>query len=280
MPFAISENLEKIESSALIKFQKNFGIILSENQFPKQRYALIFNSLKVRHNYVQTFGDFTPDELRSFLFILSQFGDVVENEAPSELMDFQNIPYVLEWRRGCYMVPIEVLDFFANEKIFRMQNYLFALLPLLSVKEKKAWIRWLAEDYEGDSEKELNFTLYQKLRLLQKPMLGKTLLQEKEFPLNKVWKKGENKFLDWFYNGMTTFYYAIQELSKVERDPLIQHIIELIKSGRLVLKKEPEKFRERTNYSLVFTIEGLSIQFRETIFSHEIEKKKPAEYLF
>lgn len=280
MPFAISENLDRVESSALLKFQKQFGIILSERQFAKQRYALIFNSLKIRHNYVQTLGDFTAEELRSFLFILSQFGDVVENEAPAELMDFENIPYILEWRRGCFMVPLEILDFFANEKIFRIQNYLFALIPLLSLKEKKAWIRWLAEDYEGDSEKDLNFTLYQKLRTLQKPMLGRTLLQEKEFPLSKVWKKGESKIIDWFYNDITTFYYAVQELSKVETDPLIQHIIELIKSGRLILKKEPEKFREKPNYKLVFTVEGQSIQFRETIFSYEVEKKKPAEYLF
>jgi hypothetical protein len=54
----------------------------------------------------------------------------------------------------------------------------------------------------------------------------------------------------------------------------------MIKSGRLIIKKEPEKFREKENYKLVTTIEGSSIQMRETTFSWEVEKKRPTDYLF
>jgi hypothetical protein len=280
MPFSISGNLEKIEYNALVQFQKYFGIILSERQFEKQRYSLIYNSLRTRHDYVKVMGDLTKEELVSFIFLLSQFGDIIIGEVPEDLIRFENNPYVLEWRKGMYMIPREVLDFFSMEKVFRNQNYLFALIPLLSVKEKKAWIRWLASDYEGESERDLNYAIYEKIRILQKPMQGKTLIQEKEITLQKLWKLGENKIVDWYYKGLTTFYYTMQELSLVESDPFVLHVLQMIKSGRLILKKEPEKFRERENYKLVMTVEGSSIQFRETSFSWEVEKKRPTDYLF
>jgi len=280
MPFSISQNLDKIDPGALVQFQKHFKLILSDKQFEKQRYSLIYNSLRMQNDYIKVMGDLTREELISFIFILSQFGDIVSGEVPEDLIRFENNPYVIQWRKGMYMVPTEVLDFFAMEKVFRNQNYLFALLPLLSIKEKKSWIKWLASDYEGDSERELNHAIYQKLRLLQKPMQGKTILQEKEFSLSQLWKPGSNKIVDWFYKDLTTFYYAMQELSKVEQDPFIQHILLMIKSGRLILKKEPEKFRQKTNYKLVLTVEGSSIQMRETVFSWEVEKKRPSDYLF
>ncbi len=280
MPFSISGNLDKIDPAALVKFQKHFGLILSENHFEKQQYTMILDALRHRHNYILEMAEMTKKEIMSLIFILSQFGDIVTGEAPGEFTDFRNIPYILEWSPNVYMVPREVLDFLGQERVFKDQNYLFALLPSLPVKEKKAWIKWLATDYEGNSEKDLNHEIYKELRLLQKPYMGKSLIQETSFSLSKIWKPGDNKIVDWFYKGLTPFYFAMQELSQTLKDPFLLHVVEMIKSGKYILKKEPDKFREKENYKLVLTVEGSSIQFRESIFHWEVEKKKSSDYLF
>lgn len=280
MPFLISGNLEKIANEALVKFQKDFGLILSEKHFEKQRYAMIMDALRNRHNYIFTMANLNKKEIMSFIFILSQFGDLIIGEAPGEFTDFENIPYVVEWSKNVYMVPWEILDYFGGERVFKEQNYLFALIPSLPIKEKKAWVKWLATDYEGNTEKELNREIYKEVRLLQKPYMGKSLIQENSFPLHKVWKPGENKIMDWFYKGLTPFYFAMQELSGVEKDPFTLHLIEMVRSGKYILKKEPEKFRERENYKLVCTVEGASLQFRDSVFHWEVEKNRQSDYLF
>ena len=280
MPFLISGNLDKIDIDSLIKFQKKFGIILSKNQFSKQQYYLIQNAISNSHDYILQMTAMNKENLLGFLFILSQFGDVLRAESPPNFLKFEGNPYIIEWKKGAYMVPYEVLDYFALEKVFKEQNYLFALLPMLSIKEKKSWIKWLSIDYLGEYEKDLERTLYKELRLLQKPFEGKTLIAEKEFPLYSIWKPGENRIMDWYYKGLTSFYYSMQELSIIEKDPFIRHLIEVVRAGKFVLKKDPEKYRERFDYKLVATIEGSSIQFRDTIYSYELEKPGESEFLF
>lgn len=46
-----------------------------------------------------------------------------------------------------------------------------------------------------------------------------------------------NKIVDWYYKGLTTFYFAMQELARVEHDPFFVHVLEEIKAGKYVLKK-------------------------------------------
>ena len=160
MPFLISGNLERLSETALVDFQKKFGIIISENQFFRQQYALIHNAILSRYDIVQVLTGLDKDEIISFLFILSQFGDAVVNESPIDFLRFGSNPYILEWQEGKFMIPWEVIEVFANEKVFRERNYLFSLLHQLSIKEKKAWVKWLMMDYEGRTEKDLNREIY------------------------------------------------------------------------------------------------------------------------
>jgi len=280
MPFCISGNIDKLDPSALIKFQKNFGIILSHNQFSKQQYYLIQNALSLRNDYIQRMTTMNKENLLAFLFILSQFGDVLRSESPTNFLKFDGNPYILEWKQGVFMIPYEILDYFSLEKIFKEQNYLFALLPMLPMKEKKSWIKWLAIDFSGEYEKDLDRELYKVLRTLQKPYEGKSLVSEKEFPLHSLWKPGQNRIMDWYYKGLTSFYYSMQELSLIEKDPFLLHVIDVVKAGKFVLKKDPEKYRERFDYKLVATIEGSSIQFRESLFTYETEKPGESDFLF
>ena len=68
MPFCISGNIDKLDPSALIKFQKNFGIILSHNQFSKQQYYLIQNALALRNDYINRMTTMNKENLLAFLF--------------------------------------------------------------------------------------------------------------------------------------------------------------------------------------------------------------------
>lgn len=280
MPFLISGNLERLSETALVDFQKKFGIIISENQFFRQQYALIHNAILSRYDIVQVLTGLDKDEIISFLFILSQFGDAVVNESPIDFLRFGSNPYILEWQEGKFMIPWEVIEVFANEKVFRERNYLFSLLHQLSIKEKKAWVKWLMMDYEGRTEKDLNREIYKELRVLQKPFEGKSIITENEFKLSSIWKRGENQIVDWYYKGLTTFYYTMQELSQKEKDSFLLTIINEIKAGKYIIKKEPEKFREREEYRLVATAEGASIQFRDTIFHYEMQKDDQEDFLF
>ncbi|MCB1141621.1 MAG: hypothetical protein KDK54_05245 [Leptospiraceae bacterium] len=72
----------------------------------------------------------------------------------------------------------------------------------------------------------------------------------------------------------------MQELSQKEKDSFLLTIINEIKAGKYIIKKEPEKFREREEYRLVATAEGASIQFRDTIFHYEMQKDDQEDFLF
>ncbi|HNF15735.1 MAG TPA: hypothetical protein PK453_18870 [Leptospiraceae bacterium] len=279
MPIELSVHTDIVEKNALVKFQKDFGFILSSSQFPKQRLLLIQSAVRGRKDYVNILSSMDRQELLSFLFILSQFGDAVRGEAPEEFIYFSSIPYVVEWQKGKYSVPSEILEYLSGEKIFRDQNYIFALLPMLPLKEKKSWIKWLEKDFQGN-EKQLNQEIYRELRKLVRKRQLKSIVKEKESPRDKLWKPGESRFMDWYYKDITTFYFAAQEMEKAETDPLISSLLQEIKCGRWILKKDPEKFQEKTSSRLVATVEGSSFQFRETEFSWEMEHPDTEELLF
>jgi hypothetical protein len=280
MPFLISGNIEKIEKSGLIEFQKKFGFILSNNQFFQQQYNLICKQVSISYHLPSLFLDLEKKQQLSFVFLLSQFGDTIDIESPPSYLDFKGNPYVLEWKRGSYMIPWEVLDVFMEFPLFKEQNYLFSLLNSIPLKEKKDWMKWLGVDINFENEKDLNRELYKLLRVFQKPFKGKSFITEKEFPINHLWKKGENPIVDWYFKGLTGFYYTMNELSKQEHDPFIVRVLSEIKAGKYVIKKEPERFREREEYKLVATMEGGSIQYRETIFDYELESKNKDGFLF
>ncbi|TGN20910.1 hypothetical protein [Leptospira idonii] len=272
MPFAVSGNVGVFEKGTLRNFEKQLGIILSENQPHLQQHLMIRRALQHLGGSVSVLSGLSRQELLSFIFVLTQFGDTIRSETPAEYMQVEAIPYVVQWQKGHYMIPLEILEYLAHERIFRDQGYLFALIPALPIKEKKAWIRWMGVDFEKGGDRDLNFEIYFQCRLLQKPFLGKSLVQESEIELNQIWPYGKNEYLDWFYKGLSCFYYSMEEMSKREKDPFLLHVIELIKAGKFILKKLPDVYGKETSYSLVSTVEGNTPQLRETIFQWEVER--------
>ncbi len=269
MPFFISSNLEILEEKKIFEFQKKFGIILSKKQNSKQRFTIIQNSLKNKMNFVEIFSKFNKDEVLSFVFLISQFGDVSSEEIPIEYSYFKSNPFVLEWKEKHFTIPFEIFEYLAHEKIFKEQNYLFSLISYLPIKEKKSWMKWLNIISEGESEKEMNLEIYNQCRILQKQFEGKSYLTEEEFSIEKLWIQGSNQYLDWYYKGISNFYYSLQELSKIEKDPFFYRIIQEIKSGKFILKKNKVNFGEKDSFKLVSTVEGKTVQFREKLFFWE-----------
>ncbi|MDF3819773.1 hypothetical protein P3G55_07685 [Leptospira sp. 96542] len=272
MPFAISGNVKSMEKGSLRNFEKHLGIILSENQSQLQQHLMIRRSLQNLSASVSVLSGLSRQELLSFIFILTQFGDIVRSETPPEYLLLETIPYVIQWTKGHYMIPLEILEHLAYERIFKDQGYLFTLIPALPIKEKKSWIRWIGVDFEKGGDRDLNFEIYSQCRLLQKPFLGKSLVQETEINLEQIWPRGKNEYIDWFYKGLSTFYYSMEEMNRKERDPFLLHVIELVKSGKFILKRKPDSFGSESTYSLVATVEGNTPQLRETIFQWEVER--------
>lgn len=137
MPFLISGNLDLVERHSLKKMEKFLGIILSPVQFPVEQYNLLRHALHRNLDPDALIRKMNRQELLSFIYILTQFGDVVRAETPAEYLNVEKIPLVLEWQKGQYMIPYEVLDHLSTSRIFKNQNYLFALIPSLPIKEKK-----------------------------------------------------------------------------------------------------------------------------------------------
>ncbi len=272
MPFSISGNVNVFEKGALRNLEKHLGIILSINQSHLQQHLMIRRTLQQLGGSVGVLSNLSRQELLSFIFVLTQFGDTTRAETPPEYLLLESIPFVVQWRSGHYMIPLEILEYLSHERIFKEQGYLFALIPSLSVKEKKSWIRWIGADFEKGGDRDLNFEIYFQCRLLQKPFLGKSLVQESQIDLEQIWPPGKNEFLDWFYKGLSTFYYAMEEMSKKEKDPFLLHVIELIKAGKFVLKRQPDRFGESASYTLVSTVEGNTPQLREITFQWEVER--------
>ncbi|MDZ4728055.1 MAG: hypothetical protein SH817_18015 [Leptospira sp.] len=272
MPFAISGNVDSFEKGSLRNLEKHLGIILSENQTQLQQHLMIRRTLQQLGGSVDILSGLSRQELLSFIFVLTQFGDTTRIETPAEYLLLETIPFVVQWKKGHYMIPLEILEYLAHERIFKDQGYLFALIPSLPIREKKSWIRWIGVDYEKGGDRDINFEIYFQCRLLQKPFLGKSLIQESEIELNQIWAFGKNEYMDWFYKDLSTFYYAMEEMSKKEKDPFLLHVINLIQAGKLILKKLPDVYGEESRYSLVSTVEGNTPQLRETTFQWEVER--------
>lgn len=272
MPFAISGNVGAFEKGALRNLEKHLGIILSENQSHLQQHLMIRRTLQTLGGSVGILSNLSRQELLSFIFVLTQFGDTIRGETPAEYLLLESIPFVVQWKKGHYMIPLEILEYLSHERIFRDQGYLFALIPSLPIREKKSWIRWIGADFEKGGDRDLNFEIYFQCRLLQKPFLGKSLVQETQIELEQIWPYGKSEYLDWFYKGLSTFYYSMEEMSKKEKDPFLLHVIELIRAGKFVLGKQPEQFGEQPSYALVSTVEGNTPQLREITFQWEVER--------
>jgi len=272
MPFAISGNVSTFEKGSLRNLEKHLGIILSENQSHLQQHLMIRRTLQHLGGSVDILSGLSRQELLSFIFVLTQFGDTTRTETPAEYLLLESIPFVVQWKKGHYMIPLEILEYLAHERIFKDQGYLFALIPALPLREKKSWIRWIGVDFEKGGDRDLNFEIYFQCRLLQKPFLGKSLVQESQIELEQIWPPGKNEYIDWFYKGLSTFYYSMEEMSKKEKDPFLLHVIELIRAGKFVLKRLPDVYGEDTTHSLVSTVEGNTPQLREITFQWEIER--------
>ena len=71
---------------------------------------MIQSALKTKCNFVQVFSNLQKQEVISLVFLISQFGDALLSEIPPEYSYFDDIPYIIEWNDGVYMIPFEVLD--------------------------------------------------------------------------------------------------------------------------------------------------------------------------
>jgi hypothetical protein len=263
MPFAISGNMELFENFSIRKFSKYYQVILSSNQSPVHQYYMI-KAMLLRDNLIdKSLESLNREEMVSMIFLLSQFGDVCLGEIPNYYTAFHNIPFVIEWKKSQFMIPLEVLEIFSKEKIFQKQNYLFSTIPMLSSKEKKAWGHWLGIDLKNSQYMDSNFSIYFQCRSLQKPFQGKSLIQSDQFKLEEIWPAGSSEVMDWYYKGLCPFYYCMEELSKKEKDPFIMHVVQVIKAGKFILKKETRD----SEAIMVATVEGSTPQFREkTLF--------------
>ncbi|WCL49076.1 hypothetical protein [Leptospira sp. GIMC2001] len=279
MPFAIAGNVERFDQGSLRKIEKSLGIILSNNQPALQQKKMIYRGLIQKGGVHHILETLSRKELLSLIFIITQFGDTTLHETPSEYTELQNIPYVVEWKKHHYTIPLEIMEMFSSERLFKEQGYLFAMIPSLSKDEKKAWIKWMGIDFEPGRERNLDFEIYYQCRYLQKPFQGKSLIQDSEFLVQDLWPVGKCEELDWFYKGLTTFYYALQELSRRERDPFKKHVLDVVKSGKFVLKRQ-DRYRPVSESALVATVEGSTPQLRETVFQWEREEKDVRSGLF
>lgn len=278
MPFSLSGNIPLIDEIALKKFQRNFGVILSKNQSTAHQYYMVKQILTRNRILLKVIENLSREDLLNFIFLLSQFGDVSCTDSPIGYKDFENIPFIIEWQKDHFTIPLEVMEVLGNEKLFKDQNYLFSLIPTLPVKEKKAWARWMGLDFPKSTERDLNYVLHSNCRILQKPHLGKSLLQEDQFYLEDIWDLGRSEILDWYYKGLAPFYYTMEEASRREKDPFLLHIIDIIKAGKYFPKKVDE-FGSHKKHLLVATVEGSTPQFRENQFFWE-EKNIESSPLF
>jgi hypothetical protein len=278
MSFAIAGNYNRFESGALRKLEKELGIILSPSQPALQQKKMIHYGMTHMGGLHHILESLTRKELLSLIFIITQFGDTALAETPAEYRDLKNIPYVLEWKKNHFMIPLEIMDLFSQERLFKEQGYLFALIPSLPKAEKKAWIRWMEVDYEP-GERSLDFEIYFQCRLLQKPFHGKSLIQDTSFHLVDLWPVGTCEEIDWYYKGLTTFYYSLHELSKKERDPFKRHVIDVIKCGKFILKK-PERYLPLTDSTIIASVEGATPQLRESLYQWEQTSSSASKGLF
>jgi hypothetical protein len=271
MPFAIAGNVNRFEKGALRRLEKHLGIILSPNQPKLQQKRMIFRGLQEKGGIHNILENLSRQELLSLIFIITQFGDTTPAETPAEYSNVKNIPYIIEWQKNHFMIPLEILELFSQERIFKEQGYLFSLIPNLPKDEKIAWIRWIGVDFEKGGHRSLDFEIYYQCRLLQKPFQGKSLLTDMEFQVKDMWPPGTCSEMDWYYKGLTTFYYSVFELSKNEKDPFKKHVLDVIRSGKYILKK-PDRNIPTTYSSLVATVEGSTPQLRETVYQWETEE--------
>ncbi len=280
MPFAIAGNIHLIDKSSLRRFERKLGIILSPHQPLLQQKRIIQQGIQTLGGIQNMLENLTRGELLSLIFIITQFGDVCLFEIPCEYSDLRNIPYLIEWKENHFMIPLEIFEFLSHERLFREQNYLFALIPTLSKDEKKSWLRWIEKDFDPDTNRLIDFEIYSQCRILQKPYNGKSLIQESEFQITDIWPTGACEEIDWFYKGFTNFYYSLQQLAGREKDPFKKHILDMIRCGKFIIKK-PEKHMPPTKFLLVATVEGATPQLRESIFQWEIEmSRSPSLFQF
>jgi hypothetical protein len=271
MPFAISGNVSRIERDSLRRLERKLGIILSPNQPTLQQKKMIQRGLHGMGGLHNILESLTKRQLLSLIFLITQFGDITLEETPAEYTDLEDIPYIVEWKKNHFMIPLEILELLSNERLFKEQGYLFALIPSLLKEEKTAWIKWIGADYEPNKERSIDFEIHYQCRLLQKPFNGKSLIQDTEFSLIDVWPFGSCQELDWYYKGLTTFYYSLQELAKREKDPFKRHVIDVIRCGKFILKKT-DRYTSNMDAKIVASVEGATPQLRESLFHWEKNK--------
>lgn len=278
MPFALVGNLDKIDKSALDKIAKTYKIILSPNQTPLQQKRLLQRGLENLGSINSVLEKLSKKELLSLIFIITQFGDISLEDIPEDYSNLSKIPYVIEWSKNQFMIPLEFFENLAHERIFKEQNYLFALLHTLSKEEKKNWLQWIGAEFDKTQSHSIEFEIYSYCRTLQRPFDGKSLVQESEFLVTDMWPVGTCQELDWFYKGLTGFYYSCRNLSLREKDPFKKYVLDLIRSGKLILKID--KYSPNTKASLVSTVEGSTPQLRKSLYSWELEKNLTIPNLF
>lgn len=266
----LSELYSVLPDAELRRIQKTLKIIVSRGLDPERLRRV------VREGYGRLGQPFEVLERQgigeAFLKLLDHFGVLSADQiTEAEQADLQKNPYTI-WpdERHCVLSG-EALELLAQESIFRKRNYLYGELSRLSVKERRAWFRWLGLDCSVRSEKDRCHQIYLHLaeerRQAHRPQTPKRT-DLPEF-LDEVFTNDPLKTpVAWYYREILPLYQALADAEKqlkalrpgsreYRNRELKLDIIEYFKRGVLIARAEPPEFGEATRYRLLWTRETI-----------------------
>ncbi len=266
----LSELYSVLPDAELRRIQKTLKIIVSRG-LDRDRLRRV-----VREGYSRLGQPFEVLERQgigeTFLKLLDRFGVLPADQmSDAEKADLLKNPYTI-WpdERHCVLSG-EALELLAQESIFRKRNYLYGELTRLSVKERRAWYRWLGLECSVRSEKDRCHQIYLHLAGERRRSDAPPAPREREFPefLDQVFPNDPLKSpVAWFYRDILPLYQALADAEKQlkalqpgtrgYRDRKLKlDVIDAFKSGALIARAVPPVFGEATRYRLMWTREAI-----------------------
>ena len=266
----LSELYSVLPDAELRRIQKTLKIIVSRG-LDRERLRRV-----VREGYSRLGQPFEVLERQgigeTFLKLLDRFGVLSTDQmSDAEKADLLKNPYTI-WpdERHCVLSG-EALELLAQESIFRKRNYLYGELTRLSVKERRAWYRWLGLECSVRSEKDRCHQIYLHLAGERRRSDAPPAPREQEFPefLDQIFPNDPLKSpVAWFYRDILPLYQALADAEKQlkalqpgtrgYRDRKLKlDVIDAFKRGALIARAEPPVFGEATRYRLMWTREAI-----------------------
>jgi len=221
----------------------------------------------------------------AFQKLIENFGVVgTESLNPQERTELLKNPFTVwpdESRTRCFL-PGEALDGIIQDGELRQDGFLLHALFRLTVRERRAWRRWLQSPELAGSEKELSICLYRRLgELRRRDRLSENRIGspdgDAEEPENPGAPGDLPEYLDeifpddplqsplaWFYRDILPLYQCLAEaeaaLSSARSNKAVRRqaqILALFKTGRIVVRPNTPHFGEPVRYSIHATREAL-----------------------